>query len=105
MAVRWLFVVLACVGSLCVSTSALAAGKSDDAAATLAYLRASEVYASGASAEIGASVAMTAARAGEIAGECPFALTYAPRDMAFGELGEEASTTLFYAGVASMRAT
>jgi hypothetical protein len=105
LAVKSLFVGLACVGSLCVSASALAAGRAGDAAATLAYLRASQMYARGASAEVGASVAVIAARAGEIAGECPSALTYAPRDVAFGELGEEASTTLFYAGVAPMRAT
>jgi hypothetical protein len=100
-----LFVVLACVGSLCVSAPALAAGRSGDTAATLAYLRASEEYARDASASLGASVAAIAARADEIAGECPSALTDAPRDVAFGELGEEASTTLFYAGVAPMRAT
>jgi len=105
MTVRGLFAALACVGSLYVSAPALAAGRSDDAAATLAYLRASEVYARGASAEVGASVAAIAARASEIAGECPSALTYAPRDAAFGEIGEEASTTLFYAGVAPMRTT
>jgi hypothetical protein len=105
LAVKGLFVVLVCLGSLYVSASALAAGRADDAAATMAYLRASEVYARGASAEVGASVAVIAARAGEIAGECPSALTYAPRDVAFGEIGEEASTTLFYAGVAPMSAT
>jgi hypothetical protein len=49
------------------------------------------------------SVAAIEARASEIAGECPSALTYAPRDMAFGELGEEAVTTVFFAGVAPVR--
>lgn len=94
---------LVCVGSLCVSAPAFAAGRADDAAATRAYLRASETYARGASAAVGASVTAIAVRASEIAGECPSALTYAPRDVAFGEIGEEASTTLFYAGVAPMR--
>lgn len=105
MTVRRLFVGLACVGSLCVAAPALASRPPNDAVATLAYLRASETYARGASAEVGASVAAITARADEIAGECPSALTYAPRDVAFGEIGEEASTTLFYAGVAPMRAT
>jgi hypothetical protein len=68
-------------------------------------LRASEAYARGASAEVGASVSAIAVRAGEIAEECPSALTYAPRDAAFGEIGEETSTTLFYVGVASTSAT
>jgi hypothetical protein len=100
-----LFAGLVCVGSLCVPASALATRVADDAAATRAYLSASEAYAHGASAEAGASVAAIAARASEIAGECPSALTYAPRDAAFGEIGEEASLTLFYAGVAPMSAT
>jgi hypothetical protein len=104
--VKKLFVAgLACVGSLCVSAPALAAGRADDAAATRAYLRASEAYARGASAAVGASMTTITARASEIAGECPSALTYAPRDVAFGEIGEEASITLFYAGVAPTRTT
>jgi hypothetical protein len=77
----------------------------DDVAATLAYLRASETYARGASAKAGASVTAIVVRAGKIARECPSALTYAPRDEAFREFGEEVSTALFYAGVAPMRAT
>ncbi len=100
-----LFVGLACAGSLCVSAPALAVGRRDDAAATRAYLRASAAYARGVSADLGASVAAIEARASGIAGECPSALTYAPRDAAFGEIGEEASMTLFYAGLAPMSAT
>lgn len=87
------------------SAPALATRRMDDTVATQAYLRASEAYARGASAEVGASVAAITARASEIAGECPSALTYAPRDAAFGEIGYEAYWTLFYAGVAPMRAT
>lgn len=87
------------------SAPALAAGRANDAAATQAYLRASEAYARGASAAVGATVTAIDARASEIAGECPSALTYAPRDTAFGEIGEEASATLFYAGLAPMSAT
>ena len=105
LAVVRLFVGLACVGSLYVSAPALAAGRADDAASTQAYLRASEAYARGVSPEVGASVAAIVARASEIEGECPSALTYAPRDAAFGEIGEEAGMTLYYAGVAPMRAT
>jgi hypothetical protein len=95
-----LVAVLAGVGALCVSSPALASRSPNDAAATRAYLRASEGYARGASTWVAASVAAIAARASEIAGECPSALTYAPRDVAFGEIGDEASTSLFYAGLA-----
>jgi hypothetical protein len=94
--------VLACVGSLFVSAPALAAGRAGDVAATQAYLRASEVYERSASAELGADVAEVETRESEIAGACPSALTYAPRDSAFGEIGDEASTTLFDADVATM---
>ncbi len=105
LAVKRLFAVLGCAGLLCVSAPALAAGRADDTAATRAYLRASEAYARGVSAAVGASVTAIAARANGIAGECPSALTYAPRDVAFGEIGEEMSVALFYAGVAPTRTT
>jgi hypothetical protein len=95
-----LVAVSACLSALCLSSPALAAGRADDVAATRAYLRASAAYASGAGAWIGASVAAIAARARETAGECPSALTYAPRDEAFGEIGDEANSTLYYAGLA-----
>jgi hypothetical protein len=103
--VRGLFTGLVCVGALHASAPALAAGRMEDANATQAYLRASEAYAQGASAEVGASVAAIAARANEIAGACPSALTFAPRDAAFEEIGYEVYRTLFYASVAPMRAT
>jgi hypothetical protein len=90
---------------VCLSTPALAAARIDDAAATRAYLRASDAYERSAIAEVAARVAATEVRANEIAGRCPSALTYAPRDEAFGELGEEASSTVFWAGAASMRST
>jgi hypothetical protein len=103
--VRGVFTTLVCAGALCVPAPvpALAAGRVDDATATRAYLRASEEYARDASAEVGASVAAIAARANEIAGACPSALTYAPRDMVFREIGYEVYATLFYAGLAPMR--
>ncbi len=102
---RGLFTGLVCVGAMYVPAPALAAGRADNAAATQAYLRASEAYGRGASAAVGATVTAIDARASEIARECPSALTYAPRDAAFGEIGYEVYTTLSYAGVAPMRAT
>jgi hypothetical protein len=87
---------------LCVAAPAHASARSDDAAATRAYVRASEEYARAAGVAVAGSVAAIAAEGDEIAQACPAALTYAPRDGAFGELGEELSTTLFDAGVAPM---
>jgi hypothetical protein len=100
---RKLFAGLACVGSLCVSAPGLAAARADDVAATRAYLGAYGGYERGAYAEIGVRVAATEARASEIGGECTSVLTYAPRDVAFGELGEEAEATAFFAGVVPER--
>jgi hypothetical protein len=100
--VRRLIAGLACVGSLYVSAPALAAGRAD-AAATRAYLGAAEAYEHSTYAEVGVSVAGIEAHASEIGGECPSVLTYAPRDAAFGELGEEAYTTAFFAGTAPER--
>jgi hypothetical protein len=94
------FAVFACAGMLCVSSPACAAGTSKDAIATRAYLRASEAYASGASTWIGASVSAITSRVSEIVGECPSALTYVPRDEAFREIGDVASTVIYYAGLA-----
>lgn len=96
---------LVCAVCACVSMPAVAAARVDDAAATRAYLRASDVYWRSAVTEVAARVAASEARASEIAGECPSALTYAPRNEAFGELGEEANTTAFWAGAAAMRST
>jgi hypothetical protein len=75
----------------------------DDAAATRAYLRASESYARSSYAKVAASAAAIEARASEIARECPYALTYAPRDTEFGELAEATEMTVVYAGVAPVR--
>jgi hypothetical protein len=96
---------LACAACACLSTPAVAATRVGDHAATRAYLRASEAYERSASTEVAARLAATEARASEIAGECPAALTYAPRDEAFEELGREANATSFWAGAASMRST
>ena len=83
---------------------AFASARPDDAAATHAYVRASEEYARAAGVALAGSVAAIAAEGNEIAQACPAALTYAPRDGAFEELGEEISDTLFFAGVAPMGA-
>lgn len=102
---RLIFTVIVCVGSLVVAAPSFAVeGVGDDAAATRAYLRASEAYARIDGADVGAAIAAIEARASEIAGECPSALTYAPRDAAFGEIGEEVESTLFYVDIESVRA-
>jgi hypothetical protein len=103
--VRGLIAGFVCVVFACLPAGALASVRADDAAATRAYLGAAVAYERSAYAEVGASVASIEGRASEIGGECPSVLTYAPRDVVFGELGEEVGTTLFYAGVAPMRAT
>lgn len=89
--------------SVCLPAHALASVRAGDAAATRAYLGADDAYELGVYAEVGARVAATEARASEIGVECPSALAFAPRDAAFGELGEEAEATAFFAGVAPVR--
>jgi hypothetical protein len=42
-------------------------------------------------------------RSSEIANRCPLSLTYAPRDDAFEELGEETSSSLWFAGTIPVR--
>jgi len=95
---------LVCAGCTLLLAPALAVAHPNNAKATRAYLRASETYARTASAELDASVSAIDARGREIAAECPLALTYAPRDAAFEEIGEEAKETLLDAGAASTRA-
>jgi hypothetical protein len=101
---RWLLAVwmmcAVCVGA---PVSSLAAGKKSDVVATRTYLRASYSYALKASAGLDARVAALEARASEIAGECPSALIYAPRDQSFAELGEEAITEVVYTGAVTGR--
>ncbi len=97
----------ACVACICSSAPASAVAGAGDVAATRAYLRASYAYEHSIDREAPAGAAAVNAGASQIAGECPFALTYAPRDEAFWELGEAVSTalaTLYWAGVPSMRA-
>ncbi len=94
---------IACAVCACMPTPSLAAAHASDAAATRAYLRASDAYALDASAELQERVAALEARASEIAGECPSALTYAPRDEAFAQLSEEIVTVVVYASAAPER--
>jgi hypothetical protein len=82
---------------------ALASVPTGDAAATRAYLSVADASDSSVYAELGASVAAIEARAIEIGGQCPSILTFAPRDAAFAELGEEAATTAFFGGLAPER--
>lgn len=102
---RGLIAALACAACACLSTPAVAAARIDNQASTRAYLRASEAYERSATTEVAARVAAIEARASGIAGGCPAALTYAPRDEAFEELGREASATALWAGAASVRST
>jgi hypothetical protein len=101
--VRKLIAGLACAASACLPAHALASVHTDDVAATRAYLSAADAYERSAYAQVEASAAAIEAQAGEIGGECPSVLTYAPRDAAFAELGGEADTTAFYAGTAPER--
>ncbi len=100
---RRLIAGLACAASACLPAHALASVHSDDVAATRAYLGAAYAYEHGAYAEVAARTAAIEARASEIGGECPSVLTYAPRDAAFAELGEEAETTAFFLGMEPQR--
>ena len=102
-AIRGLIAGLACAASACLPAHALASVQIDDAAATRAYLRAGDAYALDASAELPGRVAALQARASGIAGECPAALTYAPRDEAFAGLSEEIVTVVVYASAVAER--
>jgi hypothetical protein len=70
---------------------------------TRAYLRASDAYALSTYREINAMVVAIDAQANAIAGQCPSVLTYAPRDEAFEELGEEASISLWSEAMTAVR--
>jgi hypothetical protein len=103
MPVRRLIAVLACAACACLPAHAFASVHTDDVGATRAYLGADDAYERSTYAEVGVRVAAIEARVSEIGGECPSVLTYAPRDAAFGEFGEEANTTAFFAGKAPAR--
>jgi hypothetical protein len=101
--VKGLIAGFVCVAYIWLPLPVLAAARTEDTLATKAYLRTSEAYARAVYGDAGANIAAIEARANQIAGECPGALTYAPRDAAFEELGEELEATLQHAGLATVR--
>lgn len=85
---------LACAVCACAPLSALAAARPNNAAATRAYLRIVVDQQRVESSNVGMGVAAVQALEQQIAGECPGALAYAPRDVAYEELGDEVEYTL-----------
>jgi hypothetical protein len=77
--------------------------RANNVAATRAYLQASYVYERSAQHWVEAMVDAIEARASELAKGCPSSLTYAPRDGAFGELGGEVGSSLWFAGTVPVR--
>lgn len=92
--------VLACATCACVPASALAlvtparSGYARDAAATRAYLRIVAGRARVANSDLSLGVAAVQALVHQVAGECPGALAYAPRDVAYEEIGDEVEYAL-----------
>jgi hypothetical protein len=89
--------VLVCAACACMPVSALAAVTSRNAAATSAYLRIVADQARVANSDLGMGVAALEALERKIAGECPEALAYAPRDVAYEEIGSEVAYALWIA--------
>lgn len=92
---------LACAACACLPMPAVAAARGsvaaatrNDAAATRSYLRARYDYERVLTSEAPAGEAALSVRAAQLAGECPSALTYAPRDADFGGIDEEVGVTL-----------
>jgi hypothetical protein len=84
-----------------------AAAARNDAAATRSYLRARYDYDRVVTSEAPAGEAALSARAAQLAGECPSALTYAPRDADFSGIDEEVGVTLttsYWMGPPTLRA-
>jgi hypothetical protein len=86
--------VLACAACACAPVSALAAVTSRNAASTRAYLRIVADQARVANSDLGLGFAALEALEHKIAGECPEALAYAPRDVAYEEIGGEVEYAL-----------
>jgi hypothetical protein len=80
---------LACAVCACVPTSALAAARSSNTTATRAYLRIVVEQQRVENSDVGMGVAAVQVFARQIAGECPGALAYAPRDVAYEQIGGE----------------
>jgi hypothetical protein len=98
-AAGWLLVA-ACIACLLPD---LAQAGQDGASSTAAYLQADYTFVQGEFRDLGQSAAAIAASAGVIAGECPSALTFAPRDAAFGEVAEAIERTLLLSNVEPVR--
>ncbi len=99
--------VLVCAVCVCLLTPSTAAASVDDVAATRAYLRAGYAYERSLKREAPVGEAVLEASASRIAGECPSALTYAPRDEAFGGIDGEIYATLvnaYWLGTPTLRA-
>jgi hypothetical protein len=90
--------VLVCAACACTPASAFAALTPNNAAATRAYLRIVADQARIANSDLGMGVAAVQALEQQVAGECPEALAFAPRDVAYEEIGEEVAYTLSIAG-------
>ena len=103
--VAWLAASMCLLTCACLPAAAFASVRMTDRAATRAYLRATYADERVLYTELARIVASIEARADGIASECPGTLTYAPRDAAFEELGEEAQMSAFYAGLAPVRAS
>jgi hypothetical protein len=85
---------LACAACACIPVSALAAASPNNTAATRAYLRIVADQQRVANSDLGMGVAAVQALEHQIAGECPGALAYAPRDVAYEEIGDEVEYVL-----------
>jgi hypothetical protein len=88
-------------------TPSLATAGARDATATRAYLHASHAYERSLRREAPAGEAALEASESRIAGECPSALTYAPRDEDFGGIDGEIYATLvnaYWLGTPALRA-
>jgi hypothetical protein len=86
--------VLACVACACVPVPAFAAVAPRNGAATRAYLRIAADQVRVAGSDLGMGVAAVQALEDQVAGECPGALAFAPRDVAFEEIGDEVEYVL-----------
>lgn len=94
---------LACAISACAAAPTTATASAHDTAATRAYLRASEAYVHSGQQLMGKMIDAIDAYEGEVAAQCPGALTYAPRDASFAQLAEELARALWYAQAAPER--
>lgn len=86
--------VLACAVCACVPASALAAARSNNTTATRAYLRIVVEQQRVESSDVGMGVTAVQALERQIAGECPGVLAYAPRDVAYEQIGGEVEYAL-----------